>query len=231
MHRTVSKIILVVILLAALAFSSLSPAQTPEVDFSCMQYSVKGKTQVTDRYKEYDVILQNRCPGAVYWSMCIERVDPWSHKVVEAHTPSGYIEKDKKSRVNLQMKKGPEGRFHNRFQEFFVNIGYAINSTAKAACGASKCEAGRKQLRAEIQANEEVWKKAGEALAAQVAAECPESGWDGASKEGCEAQIRESSQEEIASFAQKDIELRQQMTDVVPINCRVYGGAPVPADG
>ena len=47
-----------------------------ETDFSCMSHEVRGKIQVAERYKEYDVIVQNRCPGPVYWSMCIERMDP-----------------------------------------------------------------------------------------------------------------------------------------------------------
>jgi hypothetical protein len=229
MHRAFEHSGIAAIMLAVLVFSCQAAAQSPAVDFSCMTYSVKGKTQVSERYKEYDVILQNRCPGSVYWSMCIERVDPWSHQTIETHNPSGYIEKDKRSRVNLQMKKGPETRFRNRFQEFFVNVGYSINSTATAECGAARCESNRRQLRTDIQANEDAWQKATAALEARVTAECPESGWDGAVKEGCAAEIRASNQQNMTAYAEKDQSLRQQMTDVVPVSCRVYGGALVPS--
>ncbi len=99
-------------------------AKAQEADLSCMNYRVLDKIQVAERYNEYDVIVENRCPGAVYYTMCIERLDSRTSKILESHTPSGYVEKDRKSRVNLQMKKSDEQEFRQRFQEFYVNITY-----------------------------------------------------------------------------------------------------------
>lgn len=195
-----------------------------EVDFSCMTLHARGKTQVTDRYKEYDVVIRNRCPGAVNWAMCIERVDPWSNKIVETHTPTGRIEPDKKARVNLQMKKGPDGRFRNRFQEFYASAGYSITSSATAACTAAKCESKKRSLRSETLKNEQAWEKAEAALAKRLAAECPDSSWDGTVKSECEAAIREATQPELELLAQKDAELRQKLADVDPLLCEAHGG-------
>ena len=149
-------------LLTILCFPALiSTGQAAEVDFSCMQESVRGKPLVTDRYKEYDVNIQNTCPGSAYWSMCIERLNPWNHKVLETHTPSGLIEEGKKARVNLHMKKGPDLRqFRNRFQAFYVDIAYGIKAPAKASCRAAMCEGKKSSLRAETIANEKAWKNA-----------------------------------------------------------------------
>jgi hypothetical protein len=91
-----------------LCLGLLPTARAAEVDLSCASHTALGKIQVAERYKEYDVVLHNRCPGPLYWSMCIERIDPQSHEIVEVHTPSGFLEAEQKSRVNLQLKKGPE---------------------------------------------------------------------------------------------------------------------------
>ena len=93
--------------LLTLSLLWLADGVAAEVDFSCMSMEVKGKRPLTDRYKEYDVMLQNRCPGPVYWTMCIERIDPVSHRIIETLNPSGVLEQEKDSRVNLQMKVAP----------------------------------------------------------------------------------------------------------------------------
>src|SRR5210317_1946449 len=90
-------------MVVAMLATTLSGAEAAEVDFSCMSFSVRGKTPLTDQFKEYDVILTNRCPGPVYWTMCIERLDPVTHQNIETHNPSGLIKEEQKARVNLQM--------------------------------------------------------------------------------------------------------------------------------
>ena len=90
-----------------------------EVDFSCISYQVKGKIQVSTHRKEYDIVLENSCPGSVYWSMCIELMDPWTNEIQVALTPSGKLEMEKQSRVNLQMKNLlDESRTRYAFQSF-----------------------------------------------------------------------------------------------------------------
>ena len=197
-----------------------------ETDFSCLSHEVRGKIQVAERYKEYDVVVQNRCPGPVYWSMCIERMDPLTHKVLEVHTPSGYLEADKRARVNLQMKKGPERMtFRRRYQEFYVNIGYAIDAVASAACVAKGCEAERRDLRTRLDGNVNAWERAEKELAERLAQECPQSGWGKTEEvETCEARIREAVQAELEQYAATDAELRGQLQDEGLKRCRVHGG-------
>ena len=201
-------------------------AQAAEVDFSCMSYQARGKVRVAERYKEYDVVLENRCPGPVYWALCIERVDPATHRVVETHTPAGYIEPDQTSKVNLQLKKGPESMtFRQRFQEFYVNAGYAIDAFPSAACAARECEASRRELRQRIDANLAAWDQAQRGLDTRLAEECPESGW-GATEEvdTCRAPIREAAQEALEQHAQTDLTLREELQAAGRNSCRIYGG-------
>ena len=218
--------------LTAAAVLSVIPIASPtlavepsEVDFSCMKHFVRAKTLTTDRFKEYDVVLHNQCPGAVYWSMCIERINPWTRAIVESHTPTGYLEPEKKSRVNVQMKRGPDDQFRNRFQEFYVNVGFAIDTAAKSPCGARQCETHNGPAVKNIRANESAWKKAKETLAATLKSECPDSGWDKSQRENCEEEIREASQETMDTFERIDKELRQQLAEIEPENCRLHGGA------
>jgi hypothetical protein len=84
------------ILFAVSVLVPVTLLQAEEVDFSCMNYLVKGKTQVSEHYKEFDIVLENRCPGTVYWSMCIERMDPWTNEIQVGLNPSGKIEMNKK---------------------------------------------------------------------------------------------------------------------------------------
>jgi len=201
-----------------------------EPDLSCMSYRVLDKIQVAERYKEYDVIVENNCPGPVYWTMCIERLDARNQKILESHTPSGYVEKDKKSRVNLQMKKsGGDTDFRQRFQEFYVNVGWGIERAAQAKCVAKSCEAGKQAARKEFQANLAAWAKAESDLAARMSAECPDSGW-GVTDEvaTCRAGIREAVQAELDRYAETDAQLRERIVSGDPDYCRLYGGDLVP---
>ena len=93
------------VLIFVLCLIYTTAAQAEEVDFSCMDYKVWGKGHVSANYQDYDIVIYNRCPGAVYWSMCIERLDPWTNKVVETHEPTGHVDADKKARVNLQLAR------------------------------------------------------------------------------------------------------------------------------
>jgi hypothetical protein len=204
----------------------LGVAEAAPVDFSCMGYTVRGKTPLTDRYKEYDVILTNRCPGPVYWTMCIERMDPLTHRILESHTPSGLIEEEGKSRVNLQMKKGPEQMGSQmRYQEFYLNIGYAIKPPASASCVARKCESQQQDLRGQIDSNLVTWQKAEAELSNRLAAECPESGWGKTEAvETCEAAVRQALGPELERLAQTDAELREQLRSTDDGPCQLFGG-------
>jgi hypothetical protein len=207
-----------------------APAEAQEADLSCMNYRVLDKIQVAERYNEYDVIVENRCPGAVYWTMCIERLDSRTSKILESHTPSGYVEKDRKSRVNLQMKKsGGDDEFRQRFQEFYVNISYGIDHPSNAKCVATLCETQKRAARAEFRAHLKAWQQAENALKARLETECPESGWGVTDEvETCRAGIREAAQTELDRFEQTDTELRERVLSGDPAYCQLYGGDLAP---
>jgi len=205
--------------------AGIFPAQAAEVDFSCMTHKVWPKSHVSSQYTSYDIVITNSCPGSVYWAMCIERLDLDSHKVVETHNPTGYVEADKTARVNLNLFKKPGNDvFRNRFQEFYVDIGYSIDNLPRPVCHAKQCEAKKAALRTAIKANETSWKKAERALAAQIARDCPNNGWDQASAAECSTKVRKSTAPEMDSYAVKDGELRQQMADIDPETCQIYSG-------
>lgn len=205
------------------------PAVAAEIDFSCMSYKVWPKSHISDRYTSYDIVIKNSCPGDVFWEMCIERLDPVSHKVVETHNPAGFVEAEKKARVNLNLNKRP-GRsvFRNRFQEFYVDIAYAIDSPLAPHCYATQCEAKKSGLRAEIRTNEKAWESAEKALAAQIIEKCPDSGWDEDSLAECSETVRNSNSVQMETFAIKDQELRDQMAAIDPDTCKVHSGDLVP---
>ena len=140
-------------------------AMAAEVDFSCMNEEVRDIIQVTDQHQEFDVVVRNTCPGDVYWAMCIERMDPWTHKVIETHNPTGYVKEGKRGRVNLHMKNTPRGSLATgRIQEFYVNIAYGVKGREMPSCNASACEAKKTDLRAKVSANDSAWAKADKAL-------------------------------------------------------------------
>ncbi len=196
-----------------------------EVDFSCINYLVKAKIQVSEHLKEYDIVLDNRCPGTVYWSMCIERMDPWTNELQEAITPSGILEKDKKSRVNLQMKKRlDESRSRQAFKEFYVQVGYTIKPPAIAHCVATGCEAMRRGLRTKFSANDAAWQRAKKAQVARISTECPQSGWDSSAQDNCAFEIRKNDLPSMERFAQKRDELTTKISAVDPEVCQLHGG-------
>jgi hypothetical protein len=211
--------------LIALLLSLPVQATAEEVDFSCMEEAVRPIIQVTDAHQEFDVVMRNRCPGAVYWSVCIERMDPWSHEVIETHTPSGYVEPGKRARVNLQMKNVPrESLADGRIQAFYVNHAYGIEGVGSAACVARGCEAQKRELRAQTAANDKAWLQAEKRLAQRLEEECPSSGWGNADVDACRQRLRESTAEEIGVFANTDAALRAKLDALDPENCTMHGG-------
>jgi hypothetical protein len=230
MHACRTRSIILAAVAATMILSLAPPAVAEDVDLSCMSHQVRGKTQVSERYKEYDVVVTNACPGPVYWAMCIERLDPATHRILEAHMPTGYVEADQKIRVNLQMKKGPDSMdFRQRFQEFYVVAGYSIDSPARASCNAASCEAARRDLRRQIDANLQAWEAAEAAVESELAAECPASGWGKTEQlEQCTASIRDTAQPRLDELARNDASLREQLELAGPPGCQLHAGDLVP---
>jgi len=217
------------LLAVVMFFLPFSVVHSSEIDFSCMKYRVWGKAHVSDRYKEYDVVLQNQCPGAAYWAMCIERMDPDTNRVIETHAPTGYIEPEKKARVNLLLKRNSEEeQFRGRFQEFYVNIGYDIDGAADVSCFAKQCEVKKRDIRAKIKANETAWEKAENRLTALVAENCPESGWEIDSQETCEKELRSAEENSMESYLETDQLLREEMANIDPEHCQIWSGELIP---
>lgn len=214
-------------LAAVLAVSGLTAAAATaaEVDFSCMSYKAWGKGHVSDQFMSYDIVIRNECPGNVYWAMCIERLSQTTHAVVETHNPAGYVEAGKKARVNLHLKK-QQGKnvFRNRFQEFYVDVAYAIEPPASPSCHAKTCEQRKSGLRAEIRSNEAAWEETETRVKRQIDEDCPNSGWDEESYAQCAAEIRERNKYELEAYQLKDQELRTQMAAIDPEMCQVYSG-------
>jgi hypothetical protein len=200
-------------------------AESADVDFSCMKQQVRPIIMVTDRHQEFDVVVRNWCPGDVYWAMCIERLDPWTFKVIETHTPSGHVQVEKRSRVNLQMKAMPNtDGDQNRLQAFYVNVAYAIDGPPEVSCVAGKCEAGKKELRAEVAKADKAWLKAKRALEARAEAECPDNAWNNSDTETCRQAVIEAAAEEMAIYEQTDKDLQDRLLAAGPGNCTMHGG-------
>lgn len=214
-------------LLLAVAWQPVAAAQ--EVDFSCIKQWVRGKAQLSDQYKEYDVILHNRCPGAVYWSLCIERVDPSTHRVIETHTPTGLIDAEAKSRVNLQLRKGPPGMgAWRRFEELYVGAGYALHPPASARCVAAECESYKREWRAQLSAHRKAWQGARDGLQARLQAECPASAWGRTPEnEACEAELRRTAQPELDRYAAEEQRLQDKLRSAGGPGCELHAGDAV----
>jgi hypothetical protein len=212
-------------LVVLLSFIPFRAIQAAEVDFSCMSYKVWPKNHLSHRYRAFDIVLQNHCPGPVYWAMCIERVSEQKHSVWETLKPAGYVEAEKKARVNLQTEENPgKSTFRQRYEEFYVNIAYSVDSAANADCFATKCEAQKSDLRAAIDANEATWERAENALQVKIEAECPDSGWDMETRQKCAVEMRESGANDVKQFALKDAELRESMAAIDPDRCASWSG-------
>lgn len=200
--------------------------QTSEgVDFSCMREMVRPIIQVTDQHREFDLVVRNECPGAVNWAMCVERLDPWTHRVLETHNPVGYVEADKRSRVNLQMKAtpSPDG-YETRAQEFYMTVAYSIQGQPQAPCVARACEAKKQALRAEQSANSKAWRQARQALEARVESECPAHGWNTDDVVACRQAVVDAAAEQMTAYAETDKAVRDQMNAIDPETCTVHGG-------
>jgi hypothetical protein len=210
-----------------LALSVMGPATAvaADVDFSCIEEEVRPIIQVSDQHQEFDVVMRNECPGAVYWATCIERMDPWTHRVKEIHTPTGHMEAGKQARVNLQMKNIPRGSLADGLiEEFYVSYAYAIRSVPTAACVARECEAAKQSLREQVTANDRAWSNARQRLAQRLESECPASGWGTADVDACRDRVRAESAGELQRFVDTDAELQGKLKSVNPIRCTVHGG-------
>lgn len=204
-------------------FSPLLPVQAEEVDLSCMKHRVRAKIQVSKRFREFDVLLENRCPGQVYWSMCIERMDPQTRKIKETLTPSGQVQQEKKTRVNLRMAQvSDDSDPRIVFEEFYLGVGFALNPELKAQCVALDCEAKKQDLRTVFTANENTLQKINTALTNRISTECPQSGWSGNDQAECEAGIRQTVQAELDELTNMQNELETQLAAVDPEICQVY---------
>ena len=225
MTTLLRKFALLICLFAVSVSIPVAPLWAAEVDFSCVSSKVKGKIQVSAHHKEYDIVLENHCPGSVYWSMCIERMDPQTSKIVETLTPSGQVKVDKKTRVNLRMMRvSEESDPQLEFEEFYLDVGYALEPTLNAQCVASGCEEQKSDLRKAFRANEKARQKLETALADRIATECPQSGWSGNDQAECEAAIRQPAQAELNDLAEKQKELETKLAAVDPENCQVNKG-------
>jgi hypothetical protein len=213
------------VMFATGAFIPITYLYAEEVDFSCMDNKAKSKIQVANHLKEYDIVLKNQCPGPVYWSMCIERMDPWTNKLQAALTPSGVIQVGKKSKVNLQLKKRTDDSSPRQlFTEFYFSVGFTRNPPAKAHCFASECESKKQKLRTKFRLNDTAWQKAKEALMTRLSIECPQTGWKTTKADECEAGIRDSNQAAMDQFAQTEEKLKSSISAIDPEQCMVHGG-------
>ena len=196
--------------------------QAEEVDFSCMHKRVLNKTMVTERYKEFDVILENECPGAVYWTMCIEKTDAFTHRVTETLTPSGQLEKDKKFRINLQMfRQEDESMKLSGYEEFYTNVVYDIHSVSKPECIALRCENEKKPVRDQLRSNQRAIQKAQADADRKMKSDCPQDGWSNAQQEKCMAEIDKASKAVIEPLMDKDKELQKELASINPELCEL----------
>jgi hypothetical protein len=206
-----------------LCLQPFTATMAEEVDFSCVNQTVLSRTPVTERLREFDVVLENDCPGAVNWTMCIERMDPFTNRVSETLTPSGQIEKDKKSRINLQMQKMEDRQNElSGYEEFYVNTVYAIDSVLPPSCVARKCEADKKSVREKIRANERARQKAKAEVNRKMSRDCPKSGWSDTQQEKCMTQIQKDAKPELESIAETGRELQIELAEINPEQCEIH---------
>jgi hypothetical protein len=211
------------LLVFSLGLQPFTTTMAQEVDFSCMNQTVLSKTPVTERLREFDVMLENDCPGAVNWTMCIERMDPFTNRVSETLTPSGQIEKDKKFRINLQMQKMEDRQNElSGYEEFYVNTVYAIDSALPPSCVARKCEADKKSVREKIRANERARQKAQAEVNRKTSRDCPKSGWSDSQQEKCMTQIQKDAKPELDSIAETGRELKIELAEIAPDQCEIH---------
>lgn len=223
MKTTRSLVSFSVVATFCLSLLPMGTATAEETDFSCIEERVLAKIMVTQRYREFDIILNSDCPGSVNWTMCIEKMDPFTHKVTETLTPSGTIEPDKKFRINMQMKKQEDQRNKlNGYEEFYVNMVYDINSMLAPSCVARSCESEKRPLREQIRANHRSLQKAQAAVDKEIKTECPQTGWSNSQQERCQSKIEKDSQASMKVLKDKDRELKSELASINPELCEVH---------
>ena len=211
------------LLILLLGLQPFTATMAEEVDFSCMTQTVLSKTPVTERAREFDVMLENECPGPVNWTMCIERMDPFTNRVSETLTPSGQIETDKKFRINLQMQKMEDRQNGlSGYEEFYVNTVYGIDSALPPSCVARKCETDKKSVREKIRANERARQKVQAEVNRKMSRDCPKSGWSDAQQEKCMTQIQKDAKPELESIAETGRELQIELAEINPEECAIH---------
>jgi len=211
--------------LLALSTSLLaqSSAIAAEPDFTCMKQSVLAKAMVTQRHQEFDVILENDCPGSVNWSMCIERMDPFNNRVTETLTPSGEIAKDDKFRINLQMKRQEDRQAGlTGYDEFYVNVDYSIDTIPSPNCVARECENEKRAVREKIRSNERARQKAEDSMKRKMASECPKSGWADSQQEKCMTRVQKEAKAELDGYAETDRALQTELAEINPEKCDIH---------
>jgi len=122
-------------------------------DFSCVQQELIQKQQVNQSYLEFDIRISNQCKRPVSWSICVEKINPWTRQIVGTIDPSGTVNPGDSPRINLLMNRqrnpvGPE----MEYEKFYFNMAYADSPGTTAACVATECEREKGPLM--IQLNE-----------------------------------------------------------------------------
>jgi hypothetical protein len=213
---------LLLISLTALSVLATGPALlAQESDFSCMKDSVRNKTQVSRNYREYDIVLENQCSEPVYWSMCIERMNPWTNEIKETLTPSARVGSDKKFRINLQMKRQVEDTRED-FEEFYVYLAYDLHSPPSVECVAYSCETKKRALRAKYRENEKALAKIRGSMAGQISKECVRTGWSDQEKQNCQARVSKDFRPSLSELGVIEISLKEQLAAIEPERCRIH---------
>jgi hypothetical protein len=105
-----------------------------------------------------------------------------------------------------------------------VDIGYAVGEAASSACHAKSCEARKRDIRAELRANDKAWQTSQSKISARIRDECPDIGWDKTGHEECKSRVLAESDLDMQVFALEDRELREKMAGIDPEKCKVWSG-------
>ena len=158
--------------------ASISLADEP--DLSCVDQDLRERIQLSQQYREYDIVIRNACAGAVFWAMCIQPFDPWTYAITGEHTPSGQVAAGDTARVNLMMqqRRAPDSA-ESKYESFYLNLGYGVSSVPRVECVARECEQKKAGWRAERAGHENSWRTTTEQLDQEVARQCrrQEQGW------------------------------------------------------
>jgi hypothetical protein len=202
------------------AVSALANDSDPS---ACIHQEVLPKTMVTQRHQEFDVVLESKCADPVKWTMCIERMDPFTNRVSETLTPSGEIEKGDKFRINLQMKKQEDRAMGLAgYDAFYLNVVYSTGAELPPSCVALECENEKRYVREKMRSNERARQRAEEALNRKMKSECPQSDWSAAQQEKCMSRIQKEGKPELEQLTQTDRELRLELSQINPEKCQLH---------